>query len=333
MIGPLVTSEDSGDLRAKTEKALSEAPAVVVGSGMLSKNRVGGVDPGWVGDLARLADVVLVEADGSRRRPIKGTADHEPAFPDAATLVVAVGNVHALGTPVDEEHVHRPAIFSDLTGIAQGQSITPRAFALAVAQGSLARVPQRARTVALITGVEPTPLSSPASSGASASGTSSLPLSPPNHRSESGSHRLLRPAAPTPTAARAQREEHLRWTLRAEPHGPAPPREPADSSLGVAVRAFGRGAISGTRGGPRPLAGSSWRGRDTALRPQGPRARLERSSGAPVGADGALRGGHSPPRFWRTALPLLLYARRSGPPHPRRTASLLQTVTLAPAVN
>jgi hypothetical protein len=26
-------------------------------------------------------------------------------------------------------------------------------------------------------------------------------------------------------------------------------------------------------------------------------------------------------------------ARRSGPPHPRRTASLLQTVTLAPAVN
>src|SRR5829696_8412842 len=147
MIGPLVTSEDAGDLRAKTEMALSEAPAVVVGSGMLSKNRVGG--------LARLADVVLVEADGSRRRPIKGTAEHEPAFPDAATLVVAVGNVHALGTPVDEEHVHRPEIFSDLTGISQGQSITPRAFALAVSRGSLARVPRTARTVALITSVEP----------------------------------------------------------------------------------------------------------------------------------------------------------------------------------
>src|SRR5215210_2210987 len=154
-IGPLVTSEDATELRAKTEKALSDTPGVVVGSGMLSKNRVGGVDPEWVGDLAPLADVVLVEADGSRRRPIKGTADHEPAIPDAATLVVAVGNVHALGTPVDEEHVHRPAIFSDLTGIGQGQSITPRAFALALAQGSLARVPQSARTAALITGVQP----------------------------------------------------------------------------------------------------------------------------------------------------------------------------------
>jgi probable selenium-dependent hydroxylase accessory protein YqeC len=154
-IGPLVTSEDAGDLRAKTERAFSDAPAVVVGSGMLSKNRIGGVDPDWVGDLARLADVVLIEADGSRRRPIKGTAAHEPAIPAAVTLVVAVGNVHALGTPVDEEHVHRPEIFSDLTGIGHGQSITPRAIAIALSRGSLARVPQRARTAALITGVEP----------------------------------------------------------------------------------------------------------------------------------------------------------------------------------
>jgi probable selenium-dependent hydroxylase accessory protein YqeC len=154
-IGPLVTSEDVGDLRAKAEQALTSATAVVVGSGMISKNRVGGVDLERVGDLAALADVVLIEADGSRRRPIKGTADHEPAIPDDTTLVVAVGNVHALGTPVDEEHVHRPALFSDLTGIGQGQSITPRAFALALSQGSLARVPQTARTAALITGVEP----------------------------------------------------------------------------------------------------------------------------------------------------------------------------------
>jgi probable selenium-dependent hydroxylase accessory protein YqeC len=154
-IGPLVTSEDEGELREKAEGAFSEAPAVVAGSGMLSKNRVGGVDPGWIGGLAGLADVVLVEADGSRRRPIKGTADHEPALPEAATLVAAVGNVRALGTPVDEEHVHRPEVFSALTGVGPGQSITPGAFAMALARGSLAAVPQSARTAALITGVEP----------------------------------------------------------------------------------------------------------------------------------------------------------------------------------
>jgi molybdenum cofactor cytidylyltransferase len=154
-VGPLVTSEDAGELRERASSALSESPTVVAGSGMLSKNRVGGVDPGWIGDLASLADVVLIEADGSRHRPIKGTADHEPALPDTATLVVAVANVHALGTPVDEEHVHRPEVFSDLTGVAPGQSITPGAFATALARGSLATVPPAARTAALITGVEP----------------------------------------------------------------------------------------------------------------------------------------------------------------------------------
>jgi molybdenum cofactor cytidylyltransferase len=89
-IGPLVTAENDGDLRAKTEEALVGAPGVVVGGGMLSKNRVGGLEPERVSDLARWPTWSSIEADGSRRRPIKGTAEHEPAIPDGATLVVAV---------------------------------------------------------------------------------------------------------------------------------------------------------------------------------------------------------------------------------------------------
>jgi probable selenium-dependent hydroxylase accessory protein YqeC len=155
-IGPLVTSEDVDELRAKAEEALSDGvPGVVVGSGLLSKNRIGGVEPAAISSLAALADVVLVEADGSRRRPIKGTAEHEPALPEAATLVVAVGNIRAFGMPVDEEHVHRPELFSNLTGIGPGQSITARAFARALAEGSLGGVPEKARPAALITGVHP----------------------------------------------------------------------------------------------------------------------------------------------------------------------------------
>ncbi len=155
-IGPLVTSEDADELRAKAGEALSGgASGVVVGSGLLSKNRVGGVEPAVVSSLAPLADVVLVEADGSRRRPIKGTAEYEPALPDATTLVVGVGNISAFGMPVDEEHVHRPELFSKLTGIGAGQSITARAFARALAEGSLASIPDGARSAALITGVHP----------------------------------------------------------------------------------------------------------------------------------------------------------------------------------
>jgi probable selenium-dependent hydroxylase accessory protein YqeC len=155
-IGPLVTSEEAGELSAKAKEALSGgASGVVVGSRLLSKNRVGGVEPDVVSSLAPLADVILVEADGSRRRPIKGTAEYEPALPEAATLVVGVGNISAFGMPVDEEHVHRPELFSELTGIGAGQSITARAFARALVEGSLASVPDGARSAALITGVHP----------------------------------------------------------------------------------------------------------------------------------------------------------------------------------
>ena len=155
-LGSVVTSEDTGELRTKAESVLSDgASGVVVGSGLLSKNRVGGVEPAAISSLAPLADVVLIEADGSRRRPIKGTAAHEPALPDAAILVVAVANIRAFGAPVTEENVHRPELFSKLTGIGAGQSITSRAFARALAEGSLGNTPETARTAALITGVQP----------------------------------------------------------------------------------------------------------------------------------------------------------------------------------
>jgi probable selenium-dependent hydroxylase accessory protein YqeC len=155
-LGSLVTSEDAGELRTKAEEALSDGTSgVVVGSALISKNRVGGVEPATIPSLAPIADVVLVEADGSRRRPIKGTAAHEPALPDAVTLVVAVGNIGAFGAPLTEENVHRPELFSKLTGIGPGQSITARAFARALAQGSLGNTPKDARTAALITGVHP----------------------------------------------------------------------------------------------------------------------------------------------------------------------------------
>jgi molybdenum cofactor cytidylyltransferase len=53
---------------------------------------------------------ILVEADGSRRKPIKAPADHEPALPASTTLLVPVLGLDAIGSRLDEEHVHRPEL-------------------------------------------------------------------------------------------------------------------------------------------------------------------------------------------------------------------------------
>ena len=154
-VGPLVTSTDQTGLRDRIEQSLADSKAVVAGSELLSKQRIGGVDPAWLPTLQKLADVTLVEADGSRRRPLKGTASHEPLIPDSSTLVIAVGNITALGKPLNDSNVHRPEVFSELTGVGLDQTVTPRAFATAIAKGSLGKAPAGARKAALITGVQP----------------------------------------------------------------------------------------------------------------------------------------------------------------------------------
>ena len=153
-IGTVLTSEDRDELRSKAAEIVGREGALVVGSTILSKQRVGGVEPSWVPALAPEGGVTLVEADGARRRPVKGTAPHEPLLPEGATLVIAVGGIRALGEPVDEKHVHRPEIFAELTGTGLGHTIDARAFARALLVG-LRIVPEGTRRAALLTDVEP----------------------------------------------------------------------------------------------------------------------------------------------------------------------------------
>ena len=153
-VGRILTSENRDELRTEVAKTLSLKGAAVVGSSILSKDRIGGVEPAWIPAFAPEDGVTLVEADGSRRRPLKGTAEHEPLLPEGATLVVAVGGTRALGKPLEEERVHRPEVFSKLTGISTGHTIGAQAFARALLAG-LRSVPVDARRAALLADVEP----------------------------------------------------------------------------------------------------------------------------------------------------------------------------------
>ena len=153
-VGPLVTAAGGDGLPARTARKLAEVGAASAGGAMVSEDRVGGVEPAVIPSLAPKDGVTLVEADGSRRRPLKGTADHEPVLPEGVTLVVVVGGTRALGKPVDKEHVHRPEIFSALTGVGPGHTITAAAFARALLAG-LRDVPEDARRAALLTDVQP----------------------------------------------------------------------------------------------------------------------------------------------------------------------------------
>jgi molybdenum cofactor cytidylyltransferase len=67
---------------------------------------------------------LLIEADGSRQRPLKAWAEHEPPIPSFVKHVVQVAGLSSIGKPLVEEYVHRPEIVSKLTGLQAGQLIT-----------------------------------------------------------------------------------------------------------------------------------------------------------------------------------------------------------------
>lgn len=82
--------------------------------------------------LAEAADYVLVEADGSKRLPLKAHADWEPAVPAGSARCVLVLGGSGFGRPV-REAVHRPELFCGLMGCEGDADATPELVAAAIA--------------------------------------------------------------------------------------------------------------------------------------------------------------------------------------------------------
>lgn len=95
---------------------------------------------------------LLVEADGSRQKPLKGWADHEPPISKFADMVVHVAGLSGLGKPLDEEYVHRPQIFLRLSGLSEGDTISSEAVArvLTNPKGGVKNIPDNARRIVFL---------------------------------------------------------------------------------------------------------------------------------------------------------------------------------------
>jgi probable selenium-dependent hydroxylase accessory protein YqeC len=99
----------------------------------------------------RLADHVVVEADGSRRLPFKAPADYEPVVPASTTLLVACVGAAAFDAPI-AEGCHRPEVVAGLIGCAVDARLDPAGLVrvLLHEQGSQQHRPVTARFVVLL---------------------------------------------------------------------------------------------------------------------------------------------------------------------------------------
>lgn len=98
------------------------------------------------------SDVILVEADGARRLPLKAPYDHEPVIPRDATLVVPVAGLDALGQPLDDEHIYNAEAIRERYGFPHGAAVLPPWMALTLRDPMLGLrgVPDTARVTVLL---------------------------------------------------------------------------------------------------------------------------------------------------------------------------------------
>lgn len=116
-------SQEIHSLKAK------KGTVTVLGSAHAGDNKLYGYDGEVLDKLYEdgLFEFILVEGDGSKRKPIKAPAVHEPVIPSRSTCVVGVVGLDAIGLTATEDNVHRAFEFCGLTGLPEGAVINEQA--------------------------------------------------------------------------------------------------------------------------------------------------------------------------------------------------------------
>lgn len=155
-----VVITDSGDLDALGARLRQWGSVLVTGP-------LGTGEPKWLGldeiqiEIIQKAGVaagavLLIEADGARRRALKVPAAHEPVIPELTDLVVPVAGIDAVGAMLSEEAVHRPLLLAQRLDLEIGTELSAQHVAdvLSSPEGGRKGVPAGSEVRVLINKIE-----------------------------------------------------------------------------------------------------------------------------------------------------------------------------------
>ncbi len=128
----LVLADDHGsteDMYVALQAELMQHACVYVGAHVV-QGKIIGLPPAHITALkawaskGQQAQVILCEADGAARKPLKAPAPHEPVLPQGMDVCVGLMGVDALGKPLCDTYVHRPQLLANLCGCDLYDEIT-----------------------------------------------------------------------------------------------------------------------------------------------------------------------------------------------------------------
>jgi len=113
-------------LISKTQELIQKEKHLTLAEGFIGP-KLKGLSPTLIDKIheQQIADVILIEADGAKHCPLKAPNETEPVIPSSTTLTLPVVGLDGIGEINTEKYVFRPHYFSRLSGIKEGELITP----------------------------------------------------------------------------------------------------------------------------------------------------------------------------------------------------------------
>jgi len=102
---------------------IKENGIYIYGESVDSQNKIKGLNLKLLEKQLHKFDYVLVEGDGSKKKPIKGWREDEPVVNSDTTKTVGVLSIEVVGEEINEENIHRVDRFLDITNSNLGEVI------------------------------------------------------------------------------------------------------------------------------------------------------------------------------------------------------------------
>lgn len=157
----LIVAADTSILLKKIDAAWKQYKRIMVTGVPIRIDKLGGLQPEQPYELLIKsgADAVIVEADGARHLMIKAPAEHEPVIPPQTNVALLLMSAGAINQPLSTKIAHRPEQIARVTGISQGDRLSPAVIATLMTseQGALKHIPETAAAYLLITHASTSP--------------------------------------------------------------------------------------------------------------------------------------------------------------------------------
>ena len=100
---------DRSDWRYQLNVALAKHRRVILVQSQIGPNMYQGIGADTIDVVSTIAPraVVLIKADGARKRLLKAPGTDEPVYPQHVDLCVLILSLAAIGKPLNEKYVHR----------------------------------------------------------------------------------------------------------------------------------------------------------------------------------------------------------------------------------